>query len=801
MSSSISSPACLEMPYFCPRCGDQFRFSSVPELRAHLVSQHTYETLLMLSQARVRSSRPGALLPLPGPAAFQKQASSQDTEPHSLSLPLACLDLASSSASGKLLSDLFNPVDRSLGDSQTKPSLMLALPGPLEAFPGRRLGDMALQLGLDRGVSVSIGLEERLGLGLDRSISKTLAQVEEKVNRRMGRLMVALKRREASLERERRTGEQLKKEKLEVEKQVVHLSKQVSVAMEMTEKLKAELQGREKELSEQQQEMEGIERFLRETAVKEAEAKSRLQVFIETLLDRADRAERQLLKLSSQDRYTPLLCRGGRSLDASTDDFLDNKAHEVIGNRRSFSVSGSYRLGEQLHGLHPCSGDSGRMRTASLGSEFWNIQESICRHPLAPSWSNSEKGRVTDRRERFWVGESGWGQTWSKNSRRQHSTDEDDEEEEEEEEGPWSRAELRRHIFSRTHTPGSELPSSTRSSPSLRCGSDRQLEADTLRLRAALFCVFPYLDVSSLLRAAEVCSDWRFVARHPAVWTRVRLESARVSSQFLITLSQWCTQTQCVELNNLKPRSRRPEESQEEYHNDIRGSLEPGLEALLRSAGGSLFHLSIAQCPDILTDRSMWLVSCYCRNLNTLVYRSSTDPLGQEVLWALGASCRSICSLHVAPSHPCLQSTHFGSRCLQMIGRCWPHLRSLSVGGAGCGTQGLVSVVRSCAHLQVLALERINDLGLQAATELCNAGLRSLQTLILTHTPVSGQAILHFHGCCANIRQITVEISADDYFEDTDTEESKHLYGEILSTLKILQTRPGLSEVLQIKVT
>lgn len=57
-----------------------------------------------------------------------------------------------------------------------------------------------------------------------------------------------------------------------------------------------------------------------------------------------------------------------------------------------------------------------------------------------------------------------------------------------------------------------------------------------------------------------------------------------------------------------------------------------------------------------------------------------------------------------------------------------------------------VCAVRSCAHLQVLELERITDLSLQVATELCSAGLKSLQTLILTHSPVSGQAILHFYS-------------------------------------------------------
>lgn len=46
----MSSSSVPELSYFCPRCGDNFRFSSVPELRAHLVSRHTYETLLVLSQ-------------------------------------------------------------------------------------------------------------------------------------------------------------------------------------------------------------------------------------------------------------------------------------------------------------------------------------------------------------------------------------------------------------------------------------------------------------------------------------------------------------------------------------------------------------------------------------------------------------------------------------------------------------------------------------------------------------------------------------------------------------------------------
>uniref|UniRef100_A0A3Q3A7M5 F-box domain-containing protein n=1 Tax=Kryptolebias marmoratus TaxID=37003 RepID=A0A3Q3A7M5_KRYMA len=344
---------------------------------------------------------------------------------------------------------------------------------------------------------------------------------------------------------------------------------------------------------------------------------------------------------------------------------------------------------------------------------------------------------------------------------------------------------MRRLIFAQMNTPGSDTPSSLGSTPSRRLGDRQQLWADTLRMRAGLFCVFPYLDVRSLLLAAEVCSDWRFVARHPAVWTRLQLENARVSAEFLTTLSQWCTQTRSVILNNLKPRSRRADETREDYHKNTRGGVEPGVEALLRSAGGRLLHLSVSQCPHVLTDRTLWLASCYSRNLETLAYRSSSDPAGQEVLWALGAGCRNISSLQVVPVYPSPQPTRFDNRCLQTIGRCWPRLLSLSVGGAGCSSQGLVAVVRTCAHLQQLELERVTDLGLQVATELCDSGLKSLRTLILTHTPVSGQAILHFHSVCSSLRSIRVQVSASDYFEEPETPEAQHLFGEILSTLKV----------------
>lgn len=185
-------------------------------------------------QARVRSSRPGALLPLPGRAAPQRQSSSLGTGARGLPPPLACLDLASSSASVQLLREMFGSSDGAPPSPAGAPedaSTALALPG---SFPRRPLGEVGVQLGLGLGLAVGVGLEERLGLGLDRKIARTFAEVEERVSRRVGRLRAELQRREAELQLERRDGERLKAEKQEVEERAAYLSRQVGAAQDFS---------------------------------------------------------------------------------------------------------------------------------------------------------------------------------------------------------------------------------------------------------------------------------------------------------------------------------------------------------------------------------------------------------------------------------------------------------------------------------------------------------------------------------------------------------------------------------------
>uniref|UniRef100_A0A8C7Y5M9 F-box protein 41 n=1 Tax=Oryzias sinensis TaxID=183150 RepID=A0A8C7Y5M9_9TELE len=560
-----------------------------------------------------------------------------------------------------------------------------------------------------------------------------------------------------------------------------------------------------------EEEVAQIDQFLQETAAREANAKVRLQQFIEELLDRADRAEKQLQIISSCGT-TPNGSLGRCSLQAS----------KGSGRQRNSSLSGStrgmYQVSERRSS--PSTGASGRIKSVSQGSGGYD-SDSVEMHPM------EECPEVQYYQMQCRLGEGGyerspgcgsrnWGlrkqaiQNWQRRPYR-NSTEGDEGDisdvgsrTTESEVEMW---EQERRAVAEVQQSATSLPTGRsegvyskscrhEKSPSK---SNEVISPEILKIRAALFCIFTYLDTKTLLRAAEVCRNWRFVARHPAVWTRVLLENARISSKFLCTLSQWCTQTHSLILQNLKPRQRGKKESKDDYLKSTRGCLEEGLEALLKATGSNLLILKISHCPNLLTDRSLWLASCFCRALQAVTYRSATDPVGQEVIWALGAGCRDIISLQVAPLHPCQQPARFSNRCLQTIGRCWPHLRALGVGGAGCGIQGLASLARNCMRLQVLELDHVSEINQEVAAEVCREGLKGLEMLVLSSTPVTPKALLHFNSVCRNLKSIVVQIGIEDYFEDPNSPEARKLFDEMVNKLQALKKRPGFSKILHVK--
>ncbi|CAM2113708.1 F-box only protein 41 isoform X1 [Caretta caretta] len=802
--------ASLDLPYRCPRCGEHKRFRSLSSLRAHLEYNHTYETLYVLS--KTNSICDATVFPLASDATLLTPAARREifesTSFQGKEQRFACdlisadeLEPTSSSASRYV-----HEIEIPLTEIFTRKAMSSATTPPAAAAV-----DAAYEEGLTR---LKIRAFEKLEV--DKRLEKLTEEVEQKIASQVGRLQVELDRKSSELEKAKQESVRLSREKQELEDRATELSRQVDVSVEMLASLKQDLVQKEQELTRKQQEVVQIDQFLKETAAREANAKVRLQQFIEELLDRADRAEKQLQIISCST--TPNGSLGRCSVPGSKGASRPRDRHAGPGAAAHSSYAESNQRSSSS------TGASSRVKAVSQssgcyesdGAELYQPEENADGHPYHSGQSRGVDGGF----ERPVVARSSGLrrqaiQNWHRRPYRDSTEGEEGDISDvgsrttESEAEVWEQdrrippeANLARPLNSckltaRSEGGGGKAVRPERGSPSR---SNEVISPEILKMRAALFCIFTYLDTKTLLKAAEVCKDWKFVARHPAVWTRVLLENARVSSKFLGMLSQWCTQTHSLTLQNLKPRLRGKKESKEEYMKSTRGCLEAGLESLLKATGGNLLILRISHCPNILTDRSLWLASCYCRALQAVTYRSCTDPVGHEVIWALGAGCRDIISLQVAPLHPCQQPTRFSNRCLQMIGRCWPHLRALGVGGAGCGIQGLASLARNCMRLQVLELDHVTEINQEVAAEVCREGLKGLEMLVLTSTPVTPKALLHFNSVCRNLKSIVVQVGIVDYFKEPNSPEARKMFEEMVNKLQALRKRPGFSKILHIKV-
>ncbi|KAM4779842.1 F-box only protein 41 isoform 2-T2 [Cyanocitta cristata] len=799
--------ASLDLPYRCPRCGEHKRFRSLSSLRAHLEYNHTYETLYVLS--KTNSICDAAVFPLAADGALLTPAARRDYfestsfqgKDQRFSCDLVPADELEPAPSSSPSPRYVHEIEIPLTEIFTRGKAVAPAPAPPATM------DTAYEEGLAR---LKIRAFEKLEV--DKRLEKLTEEVEQKIASQVGRLQVELDRKSSELEKAKQESLRLSREKQELEDRASELSRQVDVSVEMLASLKQDLVQKEQELTRKQQEVLQIDQFLKETAAREANAKVRLQHFIEELLDRADRAEKQLQIISSSCGTTPNGSLGRCGTPATKAIARPRERHPGPGvavhgpygvsNQRSSSSTGASSRAKavsQSSGCYdsdsaePCPTDDtadGHPYAARDGARGSGLRRQAIQNWHRRPYRNStegEEGDVSDVGSRTTESEAeGW-----------------------EPEAPGSAASrppgsCRLTVATDAGCPtgrpegaGGKVCRLERGSPG---HSSEVISPEILKMRAALFCIFTYLDTKTLLRAAEVCKDWKFVARHPAVWTRVLLENARVSSKFLAMLSQWCTQMHSLTLQNLKPRQRGKKESKEDYMKSTRGCLEAGLESLLKATGSNLLILRISHCPNVLTDRSLWLASCYCRALQAVTYRSSTDPVGHEVIWALGAGCRDIISLQVAPLHPCQQPTRFSNRCLQMIGRCWPHLRALGVGGAGCGVQGLASLARNCMRLQVLELDHVAEINQEVAAEVCREGLKGLEMLVLTSTPVTPKALLHFNSVCRNLKSIVVQVGIVDYFKEPHSPEARKMFEEMVNKLQALRKRPGFSKILHIKV-
>ncbi|NXV13870.1 FBX41 protein, partial [Cepphus grylle] len=808
--------ASLDLPYRCPRCGEHKRFRSLSSLRAHLEYNHTYETLYVLS--KTNSICDAAVFPLAADGALLTPAARRDyfestsfqgkDQRFSCDLvPAEELEPApSSSPSPRYVHEIEIP----LTEIFTRGKAVAPAPTPPATM------DAAYEEGLAR---LKIRAFEKLEV--DKRLEKLTEEVEQKIASQVGRLQVELDRKSSELEKAKQESLRLSREKQELEDRASELSRQVDVSVEMLASLKQDLVQKEQELTRKQQEVLQIDQFLKETAAREANAKVRLQHFIEELLDRADRAEKQLQIISSSCGTTPngslgrcgtpgakaasrpvpprAQARAPQRLRACTRVASLMAAKGCVGT--PIFASSRVKAVSQSSGCYdsdsaePCPTDDtadGHPYPARDSARGSGLRRQAIQNWHRRPYRNStegEEGDVSDVGSRTTESEAeGW-----------------------EPEAPGSAASRPScRLTARTEGPGGKAGRLERGSPG---HSSEVISPEILKMRAALFCIFTYLDTKTLLRAAEVCKDWKFVARHPAVWTRVLLENARVSSKFLAMLSQWCTQMHSLTLQNLKPRQRGKKESKEDYMKSTRGCLEAGLESLLQATGSNLLILRISHCPNVLTDRSLWLASCHCRALQAVTYRSSTDPVGHEVIWALGAGCRDIISLQVAPLHPwCPMVISMENPTPRTVGAPCPSLLSPippttplpsavlipSPWGAYGGCSALPA--RNCMRLQVLELDHVAEINQEVAAEMCREGLKGLEMLVLTSTPVTPKALLHFNSVCRNLKSIVVQVGIVDYFKEPHSPEAKKMFEEMVNKLQALRKRPGFSKILHIKV-
>ncbi|KAF1645101.1 F-box only protein 41, partial [Aptenodytes patagonicus] len=820
--------ASLDLPYRCPRCGEHKRFRSLSSLRAHLEYNHTYETLYVLS--KTNSICDAAVFPLAADGALLTPATRRDyfestsfqgkDQRFSCDLvPAEELEPApSSSPSPRYVHEIEIP----LTEIFTRSKAVAPAPAPPATM------DAAYEEGLAR---LKIRAFEKLEV--DKRLEKLTEEVEQKIASQVGRLQVELDRKSSELEKAKQESLRLSREKQELEDRASELSRQVDVSVEMLASLKQDLVQKEQELTRKQQEVLQIDQFLKETAAREANAKVRLQHFIEELLDRADRAEKQLQIISSSCGTTPngSLGRCGTPGAKAASRLVPPRAQARAPQRlRACTHVASLMAAKGLASLSPRA--SSRVKAVSQSSGCYDSDSaepcptddtadghpylvrdgargSGLRRQAIQNWhrrpyrnsTEGEEGDVSDVGSRTTESEAeGW-----------------------EPEAPGSAASRPAGSCRLTVATDGGCPTARTEGAGGKAGrlergslghSSEVISPEILKMRAALFCIFTYLDTKTLLRAAEVCKDWKFVARHPAVWTRVLLENARVSSKFLAMLSQWCTQMHSLTLQNLKPRQRGKKESKEDYMKSTRGCLEAGLESLLKATGSNLLILRISHCPNVLTDRSLWLASCYCRALQAVTYRSSTDPVGHEVIWALGAGCRDIISLQVAPLHPWRSpmgismekptSRTMGAPCPSLLPPIPPTtlFPSADLIPSPWDADGGCSVLpaRNCMRLQVLELDHVAEINQEVAAEVCREGLKGLEMLVLTSTPVTPKALLHFNSVCRNLKSIVVQVGIVDYFKEPHSPEAKKMFEEMVNKLQALRKRPGFSKILHIKV-
>uniref|UniRef100_A0A3B5RFJ8 Zinc finger protein 365 n=1 Tax=Xiphophorus maculatus TaxID=8083 RepID=A0A3B5RFJ8_XIPMA len=235
-----------ELPFRCPRCGEQQRFRSLASLRAHLEYRHSYRSPDVVSgDFSITGSLP----------ARRGQ--------HGAARPPHVRSLSDSRDSGYLHS--YGAVRRLNVSSSPSPPAQ-------SSYCGRETA------------AASAAVRRRLA-GILRAADGTM-------QRRLAKVSTELARTDTELLCERAHSQHLAQERQQVAERERSLSRQVDVAVMVIAALREQLNASESELERREREVLTIQRFLEAAARQETSGKVRIQRFIENLLGRIALAER-----------------------------------------------------------------------------------------------------------------------------------------------------------------------------------------------------------------------------------------------------------------------------------------------------------------------------------------------------------------------------------------------------------------------------------------------------------------------------------------------------------------------------
>ncbi|XP_014840061.1 PREDICTED: protein ZNF365 isoform X3 [Poecilia mexicana] len=305
-----------ELPFRCPRCGEQRRFRSLASLRAHLEYRHSYRSPDVVSgDFSITGSLPD---PLAAAIAWQDASLPARRGQHGAARPPHVRSLSDSRDSGYLHS--YGAVRRrtqSVGvgtqeegvddedtgeeeedgeeaeetreESEVKQSDSgrlhhLQFP-PASPEPDPDPDPVAQSSYCGRETAAA-------SAAVRRRLASILRAADGTMQRRLAKVSTELARTDTELLCERAHSQHLAQERQQVAERERSLSRQVDVAVMVIAALREQLNASDSELERREREVLTIQRFLEAAARQETSGKVRIQRFIENLLGRIALAER-----------------------------------------------------------------------------------------------------------------------------------------------------------------------------------------------------------------------------------------------------------------------------------------------------------------------------------------------------------------------------------------------------------------------------------------------------------------------------------------------------------------------------